>query len=34
MRMRYGKMFERMFVASVFRLIIGALLAPLRRLFR
>lgn len=32
--MGYGRMFERMFVASVFRMIIGAILAPLRRLFR
>jgi len=34
MRMRYGKLFERMFVTSVFRLIIGALLAPFRRRLR
>lgn len=32
--MRYGRLFERMFVASVFRMIIGAILAPVRRLFR
>ena len=32
--MGYGKMFERMFVASVFRMIIGALLAPFRRRLR
>jgi len=32
--MGYGRMFERMFVASVFRMIIGAILAPMRRLFR
>jgi hypothetical protein len=32
--MRYGRLFERMFVASVFRMIIGAILAPMRRLFR
>ncbi len=30
--MGYGKMFERMFVASVFRLIIGAILKPFRRM--
>lgn len=32
--MGYGKMFERMFVASVFRMIIGAILAPFRRRLR
>jgi len=32
MRMSYGKLFERMFVTSVFRLIIGAILKPFRRL--
>jgi hypothetical protein len=30
--MGYGKMFERMFIASVFRLIIGAILKPFRRM--
>lgn len=32
--MGYGKMFERMFVAAVFRMVIGALLGPIRRRFR
>lgn len=32
--MGYGRMFERMFVASIFRLIIGVILRPFRRLLR
>lgn len=30
MKLRYGRMFERMFVASIFRIIINAILAPFR----
>lgn len=32
--MGYGKMFQRMFVAAVFRMIIGVLLGPFRRRLR